>query len=78
MPDIGQDYPHLNDFTQDQLYQRRTELIGAAPSGDFKQLTDAVLMELVVIARVLRKRTSAPRSSSSGSRSKITPTLDAL
>lgn len=77
MPNVVEDYPHLNDYTQVQLLQRHTELIGSAPSGDFKQLSDSALMELVVIARVLRKRTSAPHSTTS-SRSKVTPTLDAL
>lgn len=74
MPNVVEEFPHLNDLTQDQLYQRRTSLIGSAPQGDYKQLTDDALKELVVIARVLRRRTSAPTSAGK----KVAPSLGML
>jgi hypothetical protein len=70
-------YEHLNSWDPVKLFERRSALIGAAPNGDFKQLSDEALQELVAIARVLRKKTS-PAARVSGGKKAITPTLDVL
>jgi hypothetical protein len=70
-------FEHLNSLTPIQLFERRSNLIGAAPNGDFKQLSDEALQELVAIARVLRKKTT-PQTRISGWKKAPPPTLDAL
>lgn len=72
-------FQHLDNMTQAQLFERRTALIGTAPNGDYKDLPDEVLMELVAIHRVLRRRT-APATKPSVSRKgrDIIPTLDSI
>lgn len=77
MPDIMQDFAQLNDLTQEQLFLRRQQIVGNYPDGNYAKMTDENLQELLAIARVLRKRTSAPTRGSSG-RAKVTPSLDAL
>ena len=69
-------FEHLNSMSPVQLFERRSALIGAAPNGDFKLLSDEALQELVAIARVLRKKTSGTPKVSGGKG--ITPTVDML
>jgi hypothetical protein len=66
-------FGHLNTLTDVQLYTRRNELVGSAPNGDYRQLTDLALQELVAISRILRRKTS-PASRAR----KSVPTLDAI
>jgi hypothetical protein len=77
MTNLMDDFKHLNDMSSVQLFERRSTLIGAAPNGDFKSLTDEALQELVAIARVLRKKVT-PQSRISGGKRAPAPTLDAL
>ena len=77
MPDIMQDFTSLNDLTQEQLFLRRATITGTYPDGNYAKMSEEHLQELLAIARVLRKRTSAPTRGSTG-RAKVTPSLDAL
>jgi hypothetical protein len=77
MTNLMDDFAHLNTMTPVQLFERRSALIGAAPNGDFKQLTDEALQELVAIARVLRKKVT-PQSRITGGKRAPAPTLDSL
>src|SRR6516225_1674525 len=53
---VMNEFSHLNDLSPVQLFERRSTLIGAAPDGNFKLLSDDSLRELVAIARILRKK----------------------
>lgn len=63
----------LEGKTIGELFNRRQELIGAGPTTN---LSDEVLQELLAIARVLRKRSSAPQPKKSAKAA--APSLDAL
>lgn len=65
-------FPLLEGKTLGELHSRRQELIGNGPTS---QLSDNTLRELLAIARILRKRSSAPAPKKS---TKIIPSLDAL
>ena len=72
-------FQHLDGMSQTQLFERRSNLIGAAPNGDYKQLSDDVLQELVAIHRVLRRKSSSgtkPAVSRKGAN--LVPTLDSI
>ena len=73
MTDVMDNFKHLNDMSQLQLFERRSSLVGSAPNGDYRQLADEVLQELVAIHRILRKHTR-PKVA----RKPETPTLDQL
>lgn len=77
MTNVMDQFGHLDSMTATQLFERRTALIGSAPDGDYKQLSDDVLQELVAIHRVLRRK-SAPGTKPSVSRkgANMVPTLD--
>lgn len=60
MSNVMDAFQHLDSMSQTQLFERRTALIGSAPNGDYKQLDDNALMELVAIHRVLRRKSSSP------------------
>jgi len=68
-----EDFDHLKSLTQLQLFERRSALVGSAPNGNYRALSDEVLQELVAIHRILRKH-SAPKAA----RKPDTPTLDML
>lgn len=78
MSDVMQDYPHLNDLSQPALHQRYQQLkerkhplTGA--------IDDDTLKELIVLARILRGRASAPTAKpKGGGTAKNVPTLDSL
>jgi hypothetical protein len=72
------DFLHLNDCTPVQLFERRSTLIGQAPDGNFKLLSDDALRELVAIARILRKKVSPTATRTSTPRKPLVPTLDSL
>lgn len=76
MPNIMTDFEHLKGWDSLKLFARQAELKGLAPNGDMRQQSDAALIELLAIARILRTRTSAPKVASSKKAS--APTLDAL
>lgn len=67
-------FKHLNDMTQLQLFERRSVLVGSAPNGDYRALTDEALQELVAIHRILRRSTGAKATS----RKPDIPTLESL
>ena len=76
MTNVMDAFVYLDGMTEAQILQRRTAIIGSAPNGDYKLLSDEDLQELVAIHRVLRRKTSsgAPRVSRKGS--DMVPTLD--
>ena len=74
MPDVMDAFKHLDAMSQLQLFERRSTLVGSAPNGDYRQLSDEVLQELVAIHRILRRSSSKPTRSM---RSEI-PTPDQL
>lgn len=64
MTDVMDAFKHLDSLTQIQLFERRSALVGSAPGGDYRQLPDEVLQELVAIHRILRRTSSKPASRS--------------
>jgi len=78
MSNVMDDFAHLDFFTPTQLFERRTELIGMSPSGEYKDLSDLTLQELVAIARVLKRRTSTTKPSVSRKGANAVPSLDAI
>lgn len=78
MSDVMGIFPHLAAFDQTQLYQRRTEILGSAPGGDMKQLSDEALQELLAIARHLRKKAAPAAASKAAPKRAVAPSLDAL
>ena len=77
MTNLMDEFEHLNMLTPLQLYERRGALIGSAPNGNFKELSDEALQELVAIHRVLRRKTVPPGRISGGKKAPA-PTLDSL
>jgi hypothetical protein len=79
MSNVMDDFQHLDKMNHTQLFERRTTLIGTAPNGDYKQLSDEVLQELVAIHRVLRRKTSpAGKPAAQRKGANIVPTLDSI
>jgi hypothetical protein len=79
MTNVMDAFEHLDSMSQTQLFERRTQLIGTAPNGDYKQLDDNALMELVAIHRVLRRKSSSPaKVSSSRKGGNLVPSLDSI
>jgi hypothetical protein len=79
MSNAMDEFAHLNDLTAVQLFERRSNLIGQAPDGNFKLLTDDNLRELVAIARILRKKVSpAAAAKNAAARKPMVPSLDSL
>jgi hypothetical protein len=74
MTDVMDEFTHLNQMSQVQLFERRTQLVGSAPNGDYRQLSDEALQELVAIHRILRRSSGgkSPRAKDE------IPTLDML
>jgi hypothetical protein len=56
MPEIRDYYSHVKDMDITQLHQRRNELVSTAPSGQYRDLEDEALAELLAITREMRKR----------------------
>lgn len=75
MSDVMQEFTHLQGLDHTALLSRRQTILSASP--DMKQLSDEALQELVAIARILRKRATAPTAKPS-SRRAAAPSLDAL
>ena len=75
---VMDDFRHIEDWSHAQLLDRRTALIGTSPSGDYRQLADEALQELVAIHRVLRRKTSTGRPTVSRKGGQMIPTLDSL
>lgn len=74
MPDVMDDFSaKLEGKTLGELHSRRQELIGGGPTAS---LSDETLQELLAIARILRKRSSAPVAKKSAKTA--APSLDAL
>jgi len=77
MSNLMDSFKHLDEMSPAQLFERRANLIGAAPNGDYKKLSDEALQELVAIARVLRRK-SSPATSTKSRTKDMVPTLDAI
>ena len=76
MTNVMDAFGHLDTMTQPQLFERRSNLVSAAPSGDYRQLTDEALQELVAISRVLRRKASTiPPRARKGA---FVPSLDSI
>ena len=76
---VMDEFSHLNDLSPVQLFERRSTLIGAAPDGNFKLLSDDSLRELVAIARILRKKVSPAAAAKAASHRKpLVPSADML
>jgi hypothetical protein len=79
MTNVMDSFQHLEGMSQTQLFERRTTLIGSAPDGDYKQLPDETLQELVAIHRVLRRKTSSgTKPSVSRKGANLVPSLDSI
>lgn len=76
MSDVMSEFPHLNDKTLGELHQRYQLLKDGPKTGPNGGHADEVLQELVAIARVLRKRSSAPTTKAKTA--KAATTLDSL
>lgn len=76
MTDVMDAFKHLDAMSQIQLFERRSALVGAAPNGDYRQLPDEVLQELVAIHRILRRH-SSPNKTRASIRNEV-PTPDQL
>lgn len=70
-------YKHLDGLSQLQLFERRSALVGSAPNGDYRQLNDETLQELVAIHRLLRKHSGSGRPATRTVRAEV-PTPDML
>ena len=70
MPEIRDYYTHVKELDIPGLHQRKNELLAGRAPGEFRQLDDEALAELLAITRELRKRAavSPKRSGGSGSR----------
>jgi len=79
MTNVMDEYAHLNDMSTTALFDRRSALIGSAPDGNFKLLSDDALRELVAIARILRKKVSpAAATKVAASRKPLVPSIESL
>jgi hypothetical protein len=76
MTNVMDAFQHLEALSQTQLFERRSALIGSAPNGDYKFLSDEVLQELVAIHRTLRRKSSANKPSVSRKGANMVPSLD--
>jgi len=74
MPNVKDEFLHLNSFETIALHSRRAELIGTPPRT---HLPDEVLRELMCISRLLRDRASISRRTDSSPR-RSAPSLDML
>jgi hypothetical protein len=81
MVNVVDAFAHLDGLSTVQLFERRAALIGSAPTGNFHELSDEALQELVAIAKYLRKKavpaTKTPRAASV-KRGPVVTNLDAL
>lgn len=78
MTDLRDGYKHLDSMSQVQLLERRTALIGSAPNGDYHQLSDEVLQELVAIHRVMRRHSGGGKPKTTRTVYTDVPTPDML
>jgi len=76
MSNVMDDFAHLDSMSQVQLFERRVQLIGLSPTGNYKDLTDEALGELCAIARVLRRKTTTTKPSVSRKGTNLVPSLD--
>ena len=78
MSNVMDAFAHLDAMTATQLFERRTTLIGTSPQGDYKDLSDEALQELVAISRVLRRKSTSgkPPRVAKAANSNMVPTLD--
>lgn len=63
MPDIMEDYKHLDGWDDNKLFGRQSELKNSGLA--MKDLSDETLQELLAINRVLRRRAHAPKPKAS-------------
>lgn len=59
MPEIRDVYTETEALDLPALHKRRDEITSSAPGGDFSQLSDDLLSELLAVNRALRKKVAA-------------------
>lgn len=78
MTEARDHFPELDGLDVSALHLRRDEIIRSA-NGNYKDLSDDSLSELLQITRNLRKKAAAPGSGKSGGRTKkSSATIDDL
>lgn len=56
MPEIRDYYLHVKDMDLASLHTRRNEIVSSVPAGQYRDLGDEALAELLAISREMRKR----------------------
>lgn len=59
MPELNKFYAHLNDMPEHELKNKKEVLLESA-NGDFRNLDDDAMSELLAITRVLTKKATTP------------------
>jgi len=77
MTEVRDLFPEIEKRDTPWLHTRMEELRSTAPGGNFRELSDDALHELLVITRALRKRAASPGSSARAKRVAVS-SLDAL
>lgn len=68
MPEIRDYYTAVKDMDIPDLHARRNELVGSTTPGQYRDLPDETLAELLAIARELRKRAAISPKRTAGPR----------
>ena len=77
MTEVRDLFPDIEAKDTPWLHTRMEELRSSAPSGNFRELSDEALSELLVITRALRKRAASPGRTSKPKGPKVeTPLRD--
>ena len=63
MTEVRDLFPQIEKLDTPALHTRMEELRSSAPGGNFRELSDEALSELLCITRALRKRAASPGSS---------------
>lgn len=82
MPEIRDYYVYVKDLDIAALHQRKNDLLAGKLPGEYRDLDDDALAELLAITRELRKRAAVSPKRANGGRKPKTPkdkeSLDAL
>lgn len=70
MPEIRDYYSHVKDMDIVDLHTRRNEIVSSVPSGQYRDLSDEALAELLAISREMRKRAAVGTKRNVGKKSK--------
>lgn len=76
MPEISEHFSHLEDLEVHELQARREELKNSAPEGNFENLDEESLAELLQITRLLRKKAAVGKRKAKASAVKNADTID--